>query len=130
VAALKTYLLRAVYDWAVDSGFTPHIVVDTKVAGVRAPAGYADEAGRIVFNVHPRAIQAFSFDDNWLRFSARFGGSAFAVEAPLAAVLAIYAKENGHGISLPADTEGNVEPPEPGPDDGGAKKRPSLRVVK
>jgi len=131
MAALKTHLLRAVYDWAVENGFTPHLVVDTKAPGVRAPTGYADEAGRVVFNINPRAVQAFGYDDQFVRFSARFGGHPFAVEAPLAAVLAIYAKENGQGISFPAtDGEGDSEPPQSGPDDGAARKRPSLRVVK
>jgi stringent starvation protein B len=133
VAALKTHLLRAVYDWAVENGFTPHIVVDTNSPGVRVPAGYADDIGRVVLNVHPRALQGFSFDDSWLRFSARFGGSPFNVEAPLQSVLAVYAKENGQGISFPAgtdtddDSDGNPSDPPVG---GSPNKRPSLRIVK
>jgi stringent starvation protein B len=136
VAALKTHLLRAVYDWAVENGFTPHIIVDTKYAGVRVPPGYADDSGRVVLNVHPRALQGFSFDDEWIRFSARFGGSPFNVETPLTAVLAVYAKENGQGISFPAEGD-PVEPDDdgdggaPDPQTGGSpRKRPSLRVVK
>jgi stringent starvation protein B len=133
VAALKTHLLRAVYDWAVENGFTPHVVVDTQQAGVRVPPGYADENGRIVLNVHPRALQGFSFDDAWLRFSARFGGSPFNVETPLSAVLAVYAKENGQGISFPsgadADEQPEAEPPDP-TTGGTPTKRPSLRIVK
>ena len=128
MAALKTHLLRAVYDWAVENGFTPQIVVDTKGEGVRVPAGHADDAGRIVLNIHPRALQGFAFDDSWIRFTARFGGTPFGVEVPLAAVLAIYARENGQGISFPAD-EGGDQPPETGPESG-ARKRPGLRVVK
>jgi stringent starvation protein B len=131
VAALKTHLLRAVYDWAVDNGFTPHIIVDVNGAGVRVPAGYADDSGRVVLNVHPRALQGFSFDDHWIRFSARFGGAPFNVEVPLAAVLAVYAKENGHGISFPAESETDPGDGPPDPDSGGtARKRPSLKVVK
>ena len=132
MAALKTHLLRAVYDWAVENGFTPQIVVDTKADGVRVPAGHADAAGRIVLNIHPRALQGFGFDDSWIRFTARFGGTPAGVEVPLAAVLAIYARENGQGISFPAEAGGDG-----GGDDapaGGAsaavRKRPGLRVVK
>lgn len=133
MAALKIHLLRAVYDWAVENGHTPHIVVDATAAGARVPPGFADEAGRIVFNVHPRAVHAFAFDDHWLRFSARFGGKPYGVEVPTGAVLAVYAKENGHGISFPPDSVGeggDPEPPPTGPDDGAPRKRPSLRVVK
>jgi stringent starvation protein B len=132
-AALKTHLLRAVYDWAVENGFTPHVIVDTKVAGVRVPPGYADESGRIVLNIHPRALHGFSFDDTWLRFSARFGGAAFNIEVPLTAVVAVYAKENGQGISFPPDSGADDDtggPSESGPDDGAPRRRPSLRVVK
>lgn len=132
MAALKTHLLRAVYDWAVENGFTPHIVVDAKSPNVRVPPGYADESGRVVLNVHPRALQGFSFDDTWLRFSARFGGSPFNVEAPLNAVLAVYAKENGQGISFPADAEpgDDTDDSPPEPNGGTPSKRPSLRIVK
>jgi stringent starvation protein B len=133
VAALKTHLLRAVYDWALENGFTPQIVVDSKAEGVRVPAGHADEAGRVVLNIHPRALQGFSFDDSWIRFTARFGGTPYGVEVPLAAVLAIYARENGQGISFPsggAEQNGGHEPPESGPGGGTTRKRPGLRVVK
>ena len=63
MAALKTHLLRAVYDWAVENGYTPHLVVDAKHPSVRVPGGYADEIGRVVLNVHPRALRDFRFDD-------------------------------------------------------------------
>jgi stringent starvation protein B len=132
MAALKTYLLRAVYDWAVESGCTPQVVVDANANGVRVPPGHADANGRIVLNIHPRALQGFSLDDRWLRFTARFGGTPFGVEVPLAAVLAIYARENGQGISFPhegGNEGGEHEPPEGGAG-GGGRKRPGLRVVK
>ncbi len=132
MTALKTHLLRAVYDWAMQGGFTPHIVVETKAPGARVPLGYADKSGRMVLNIHPRALQGFTFDDTWIRFSARFGGVAQVVEVPLSAVLAIYAKENGQGISFPEPaSEGAAgEPREPDPTGGAPRKRPSLRVIK
>lgn len=134
MAALKTHLMRAVYDWSLEAGLTPHIVVDTQAPGARVPPGYADAAGRVVLNVHPRALQGLTFDDAWVRFSARFGGVSQRVEVPLAAVIAIYAKENGQGISFPESgidnaTEDTGEQ-EPDPTDGAPRKRPSLRIVK
>jgi len=132
VAALKTHLLRAVYDWAVENGYTPHLVVDANHPDVRVPEGYADDTGRVVLNVHPRALRGFRFDDDWIGFSARFGGTSFDVAAPLGAVLAIYAKENGQGISFPPDADAGPDSDGPrDPDNGGAgRKRPSLKVVK
>jgi stringent starvation protein B len=129
---LKLYILRAVHDWAVDQGFTPHVLVDATLPGVRVPPGYV-ENGRIVLNIHPRSVDRFELVDDWLRFSARFGAQSFFLEIPSAAVLAIYARENGQGISFP---EATAETPEkPGTDDkppsgSPPAKGPSLRIVK
>lgn len=129
MSLLKAHLLRAARDWALDNGLTPHIIVDAAAAGVAVPARHV-ENGRIVLNVHPNAIQRFELDDAGLRFSARFSGQSFAVEAPMPAVLAIYAKENGQGISFPSET-GTPEGPGPGaPGDNPPPKRPTLKVVK
>ncbi len=134
---LKPYLFRAVFEWAVDNGFTPHLVVDARQPGVQVPARYV-ENGRIVLNVHPRAVQGYAQDDEGLRFAARFGGVSYHIEVPMTAVLAIYARENGQGVSFPPgpdEPEGDADKTPPtGPDDkppspprGG---RPSLKIVK
>lgn len=129
---LKLYLVRAVRDWALDSGLTPHVLVDASFPGVTVPAGHV-ENGRIVLNVHPRAVDHFDLIDDWLRFSARFGPRSFLVEVPSAAVLSVYARENGQGISFPAVPADNRENPSadgeppPGKPPG---KGPMLKVVK
>ncbi len=134
---LKFYLLRAVHDWAVDGGFTPHVLADANAVGVKVPPGYADN-GRIVLNVHPQAVNHLEFAGDALRFSARFGAQSVRIEIPYAAVLAIYARENGQGITFPSETstdsnkEGDREisrgdnPPEDKPPGRG----PGLRIVK
>jgi stringent starvation protein B len=132
VSELKRYLLRSVCDWALDEGLTPHILVDATFSGARVPERYV-ENGRIVFNVHPRAVHLFEITDTGLGFSARFGGQPMQVFVPLPAVLAVYAKENGQGISFPepATTGPEGQPPEPAPE--GEPPRPKgahLRVVK
>lgn len=129
---IKLYLFRAVYDWAVDNNFTPQVLVDASVAGVKVPTNYIQD-GRIVLNIHPRAVGHFEFAAEALRFSARFGGQSLAVEVPYNAVLAIYARENNQGITFPELAAGDK--PEPGPEGNppGGKppgKGPSLRVVK
>lgn len=97
---LKFHLARAVYDWTVSNSLTPHVIVDAGAADVRIPTSYV-ENDRIVLNVHPRAVHDFSFDETAIRFTARFSGHSVAVEIPLAALLAVYAKENGQGVSFP-----------------------------
>jgi stringent starvation protein B len=134
---LKLYLLRAVHDWAVDSGFTPHVLADANAAGVMVPPGYVDK-GRIVLNTHPRAVNHLEFAGDALRFSARFGAQSVRIEIPYAAVLAIYARENGQGITFPPETPDEVQQQgekETGHDDNPPEgkppgKGPGLRIVK
>jgi stringent starvation protein B len=130
VNELKAYLVRAVCDWALDQGLTPHVAVDATYPGVVVPAEYVQE-GRIVLNVHPRAIQGYALGDEGLTFSARFGGRPLTVTIPLPAILAVYARENSQGISFPEP--GKPAPESGGPDEGGTpppRKGPHLRVVK
>lgn len=101
------------------------------MAGVQVPPGYV-ENGRIVLNIHPRAISGFSFDHSGIRFSARFGGSPYAIDIPLAGLLAIYAKENGQGVSFPErDEPPPAEPAAPVRAPTNApRKGPVLRRIK
>ncbi len=129
---IKLYLLRAVYDWAVENNFTPQVLVDATASGVQVPTNYIQD-GRIVLNVHPRAVGHFEFAAEALRFSARFGGRSHSVEVPYTAVLAIYARENNQGITFPELTAGDK--PGPGPESSPPDGKPpskgaSLRVVK
>ncbi len=133
---LKPYLLRAARDWCLDNGFTPHLLVDATVAGVQVPASYVED-GKIVLNTHPRSIQVFDIDDAGVRFAARFGGKEIFIDVPLNAVLALYAKESGQGITLPPETatapttEAGTTPPEEPPSPGKPpRKGPALKLVK
>jgi stringent starvation protein B len=131
---LKYYLLRAAYDWAVENGFTPHVIVDANAAGVTVPVRHV-ENGKIVLNVHPQAVRDFHFDAEAMSFNARFSGVSQGVHLPLVAVLAVYARENGQGVSFPAkddkaeggEPSGPDETPPAGP---GPRKGPVLKVVK
>lgn len=131
MSPLKLYLMRAVHDWAVDNGFTPQVLVDATAAGVKVPMNYVQD-GRIVLNVHTRAVSHLEFSDDALRFSARFGTQSLRVEVPHAAVLAIYARENSQGITFPElPADGKESGPDDTPPDGKPPgKGPSLRIVK
>jgi len=135
----RPYLIRALYEWIIDNGLTPHLVVDAEHPSAAVPRAFVDD-GRIVLNVAPQAVQALQLGNDSIRFSARFGGSPFAVELSPQAVLGVYARENGHGMlfpdELPAADDAADEDTTPGPGTngtgGGDKKppRPSLRVIK
>ena len=92
----RPYLLRAFYEWLLDNQLTPHLVVDVMMPGVNVPMEYARD-GQIVLNIAPRAVGNHELANDEVRFNARFGGVPRQVNVPLAAVLAIYARENGAG---------------------------------
>ncbi|RLM27568.1 ClpXP protease specificity-enhancing factor [Brenneria alni] len=92
----RPYLLRAFYDWLLDNQLTPHLVVDITLPDVMVPMEFARD-GQIVLNIAPRAVGGLELADDSVRFNARFGGVPRQVYVPMAAVLAIYARENGAG---------------------------------
>lgn len=149
----KPYLLRAIWEWCVDQGFTPYLatVVD---GNTRVPPGYARD-GQIVLNLAPDATSQLSMDNEYISFQARFGGVAHSLVIPVANVIAIYARENGQGMAFeleaavdeagdapaaaPAaiadsgDAAAAATPPDNGAPEDGPPRRPRgghLKVVK
>jgi stringent starvation protein B len=102
----RPYLLRALYEWIIDNGMTPHVLVDATQPGVRVPAHTVKE-GKVVLNIAERAVAKLEMDNESIRFTARFGGVSHPVAVPISAVLAIYARETGQGMALPEDIPGN-----------------------
>ena len=120
----RPYLIRAIHEWLIDNQCTPHLLVDAEVEGVEVPRQHVKD-GKIVLNLGPNAVEALSIGNQEVSFMARFGGVAQQLSIPIAAVLAIYARENGRGMMF------SEEEPGPEPDDSGPKPtRPSPKVVK
>jgi len=107
VVSTKPYLIRAIYEWAMENGFTPQILVDAQVSGVDVPEGYVNE-GKIVLNIQNQAVQHLELGNELISFSARFGGVPVQISVPVDAVLAIYTRENGDGLSF-VSKDPNVE---------------------
>ena len=120
----RPYLVRALYEWIIDNGCTPYLLVDATVAGVDVPQQYVKN-GQIVLNVAPGAVAGIDMSNDEIRFRGRFGGVATDVFVPIGAVLGIYARENGQGMVF--EPEQAPTPPDDEPRSG---TRPSLRVVK
>jgi len=143
----RPYLLRAFYEWIVDNNLTPYLVVDATMTGVKVPTQHVQN-GQIVLNINPSAVGNLLLGNDAVTFSARFGGSPFALYIPQRAVLAIYARENGAGTMFTpeedeewledeleeaetaAEQAGATDDAEPGPDDDKPKKGSHLRVVR
>jgi len=127
MTSTRPYLIRAIYDWIMDNKMTPHLLVDAEQKGVTVPRQYVKD-GKIVLNILSTAVRQLDLGNEWISFSARFGGSLFTVFVPVNAVLAIYALESGQGMAFQADEpDEQTPPPEPPPPE---KKRPVLKRVK
>lgn len=141
----QPYFLRALYEWCVDSSLTPYLTVRVDHR-TKVPQAFVKD-GQIVLNVGPSAVRNMHMDNDWVTFSARFGGVSHSIEVPVGNVLAIYAKETGEGMGFESllsatDAEpdlaaeasegmdratelgGDQEPPQP------PRGKPQLRVVK
>jgi stringent starvation protein B len=100
----KPYLLRALYEWCTDNGYTPHIAV--RVDGqTRVPRQFVRD-NEIVLNISFEATSQLQMGNEWIEFSARFSGKSHKIEVPVANVLAIYARENGQGMAFPVESAG------------------------
>ena len=97
----KPYLLRALYEWCVDNGYTPHLAVKVD-SHVQVPSEYV-KAGEITLNISPTAVHKLQMGNEQIEFSARFGGVARQIAVPIAAVHALYARETGHGMTFDAE---------------------------
>lgn len=124
----RPYLVRAIYEWIVDNALTPYLLVNAELTGVEVPRQHVDK-GKIVLNINPRAVAGLQMLNDRVEFNARFGGVPMQVHIPIAAVLAIYAQENGRGMMFNEDEEQPPTPPE-SPDSTPRPGRPSLKVVK
>ena len=121
----RPYLVRAMHEWMTDNSQTPHLVVDAGVAGTEVPKAFVRD-GRITLNVGWQATQGLKLGNDWIEFTARFGGVPTQVRVPINAVLGIYARETGQGMLF--QDEGESPPPAAGAGDSGS--RPKLRVIK
>ena len=70
----KPYLIRAIYEWCNDNGYTPYLAVAVDER-TQVPREHV-KAGEIVLNVSPMATNRLSLGNDVIAFQARFGGAA------------------------------------------------------
>ena len=130
-AAAKPYLIRALYEWCGDAGYTPYLAVKVDEQ-TKVPAAYVKN-GEIVLNLSANATHKLTMDNQWIQFNARFGGVSHEIAVPMHAVTGIFAKETGYGLAF---KPGQPDEPPPGPRQGDgngkseSKARPRLQLVK
>jgi stringent starvation protein B len=108
-SSTRPYLIRALYEWCTDNGFTPYVAVSVD-DGVRVPKEFVKN-GEIVLNVSFDATSDLRLGNDFIEFKARFGGVAREILVPVDRVMAIYARENGQGMAFPllASSAGPVD---------------------
>lgn len=106
----KPYFIRAMYDWIVDNDLTPYLLVDAEHPDVEVPQEFVS-GGRIVLNVSPKACRGLHLENDKILFTARFSGQTTQIVLTPAAVLAIYAKENGRGMEFGPEYDEPAAPP-------------------
>ena len=133
----RPYLIRALYEWCTDNGFTPYVAVKVDQT-VQVPREYV-QGGEIVLNISYNATSSLKLGNEFIEFKARFGGQPRDIMVPVGRVMAIYARENGQGMAFPisddmqdakdadlqpAPDDDNSPPPPP------AGQRPALKRIK
>ena len=95
----RPYLIRALYEWCTDNGFTPYVAVAVDDS-VQVPREYVKD-GEIVLNIGFDATSSLKLGNDFIEFKARFAGTAREIMVPVNQVMAIYARENGQGMAFP-----------------------------
>ena len=116
----RPYLIRALYEWCTDNGFTPYVAVVVDET-VQVPREYVKD-NEIVLNIGFDATSSLTLGNDFIEFKARFAGSAREILVPISHVIAIYARENGQGMAFPLEAavrtagSGEMSPEERAPD--------------
>lgn len=107
ITSTRPYLIRALYEWCTDNGFTPYVAVRVNDS-VQVPREYVKN-GEIVLNISFDATSSLKLGNDFIEFKARFAGVARDILVPVARVIAIYARENGQGMAFPLDEQNQDE---------------------
>ena len=119
----RPYLIRALYDWLVDNGLTPYIMVDANYPEVSVPQQFVND-GKIILNIAPSAVAALAMGNHVVEFKARFSGISHHIVVPVMAISAIYSGDSDGGH------DGSPPPAPPSGTPSSKSKPPHLRVIK
>lgn len=119
----KPYLIRAIYEWIADNNYTPYITVNTNIQNVTVPKQYIKN-NTITLDISSTSTKQLLIDNEVITCKARFAGIVHDLYVPIASVIAIFAKENNHGMAFPNEEDATIasEPPKP--------NKQSLKIIK
>lgn len=107
-SSTRPYLIRAMYEWCTDNGFTPYLAVSVDDS-VLVPREYVKD-GEIVLNISFEATSSLKLGNDFIEFKGRFAGTAREIMVPVSQVIAIYARENGQGMAFPLESPRGARP--------------------
>lgn len=123
------YLIRALYEWIVDNGMTPYLLVDVSEVNVHFPQDLIKD-NKIILNISPSAVINFLVDNATIEFSAKFSGVEKFISFPVSSVLAIYSREHGGGMTFDNKSRESSESASHGNDRSDNASPSFLRLVK
>jgi stringent starvation protein B len=130
----KPYLIRAIFDWCAESGLTPYLAVQVDDY-TQVPMSHVKD-GKIIINISVDAVRNLQIGNDDITCGGRFGGVAYEIIVPVAAVIGIFSKETGQGLVFQGQesssaqvSEKNDEIPDP-PSSPPPHGKPKLTVVK
>ena len=103
INSTKLYLIHSIYDWCIDSNFTPFISVKP-YPELDMPMEYIKN-DEVIFNISAKACQDLIINNDAICFMARFNGISRKLEIPMSVITGIFAKEVNQGIVFSSDTE-------------------------
>lgn len=124
----RPYLIRAIYEWCVDSGLTPYLAVRVD-EHTEVPHAHVKD-GEIVLNLSAEAVRNLQMGNEMITCTGRFGGVPFDLMVPVVATIGIFAKETGQGLVFQGS---DLSPPPANGGDGESKPaphKPNLKIVK
>lgn len=124
----RPYLIRAIYEWCVDSGLTPYLAVRVNDQ-TEVPTAYVKD-GEIVLNLSSGAVRNLELGNEWVTCSGRFGGTSFDLIVPVEAVIGIFAKETGQGLVFQGAGSDSPPPAAGESEIQSAPRKPKLSIVK
>lgn len=129
-SSTRPYLIRAIYEWCVNSGFTPYLAVHVD-DHTEVPHAHVKD-GQIVLNISASAVRNLEMGNEMITCTGRFNGAPFNLMVPVEAVTGIYAKENGQGLAFQASDSRSPPPAARGRDVGSKaiSNKPHLKIVK
>jgi stringent starvation protein B len=115
----KPYMIRAIYEWCADCGYTPYLSIKVDQQ-TRVPLEYVKN-GEIVLSISQQATRNLTIGNDVIQFSARFNGASREIAVPIYAVQGVFARETGRGAFF------EPEPPVEAP--SGTSASPVLQSV-